>query len=265
MGSKVPSVPLSQLYGAAADYIRSRGGEVRLRTPIEKVEPLASGVALCSGGTSIQTDFAVLAVPFQHLAGMLPDTAEAAPLRSQLACFETSPITGIHFWFDHQVTDLDHAVLLDRTIQWMFHKSRLLSRTNAAGEGSYLELVVSSSKSLVEKPRNEILDLALAELREFFPAARDAKVLKSAVIKEVHATYSVLPRSDRYRPSAETVWPRLFLAGDWTATGWPATMEGAVRSGYRAAEGLMRRAGRDAHFCGPDLPAHGLMRLFERH
>jgi zeta-carotene desaturase len=144
----------------------------------------------------------------------------------------------------------------------MFHKSKLLGR-NENGNGSYVELVVSSSKTLVEKSRAEIIELALAELREFFPGARDAKLLKSTVIKEVHATYSPRPGADVYRPAAETVWPRVFLAGDWTATGWPATMEGAVRSGYIAAESVAQAAGiKGASFLMPDLPVAGFMRLF---
>ena len=98
---------------------------------------------------------------------------------------------------------------------------------------------------------------------EFFPGARGANLLKSTVIKEVHATYSARPGIDQYRPKAETVWPRVFLAGDYTATGWPATMEGAVRSGYLAAESLAQFAGvSSAKFLVSDLPATGLMRLF---
>jgi zeta-carotene desaturase len=128
--------------------------------------------------------------------------------------------------------------------------------------GSYVELVVSSSKSLVEKSRGEIIDLAVSELREFLPAAREAKVLKSTVIKEVHATYSPRPGIDAYRPQSVTPWPRVFLAGDWTATGWPATMEGAVRSGYMAAEALLRATqSGNSKILVPDLPATGLMRL----
>src|SRR3977135_380764 len=116
-----------------------------------------------------------------------------------------------------------------------------------------MELVVSSSKGLIEKTRADIVDLALGEVREFFPAARDAKLMKSTVIKEVHATYSPRPGIDAYRPPAATVWPRVFLAGDWTATGWPATMEGAVRSGYAAAQCVARGAGRpNAAFTVPD-------------
>lgn len=135
---------------------------------------------------------------------------------------------------------------------------------DGANSGSYIELVVSSSKSLIEKSRTEIVDLALAEVREFFPAARQATLVKSTVVKEVNATYSPSPGIDAHRPQAATIWPRVFLAGDWTATGWPATMEGAVRSGYLAAEALARAAGmKEARFVSPDLPSSGFMRLFE--
>ena len=135
--------------------------------------------------------------------------------------------------------------------------------SRAAETGSYLELVVSASKSIVDKPRQEIIDLAMRELAEFFPAVRDAKLTKATVVKEVHATFSPAPGSDSYRPSHQTPWPRLFLAGDWTATGWPATMEGAVRSGYGAGEALAAANGERQHFSVPDLPAKGLMRLFK--
>ena len=258
----VPNVPLTELYGAAGQYIRARGGEVRLRAAVESIRPRPDDALLCVNGEEVRCDFLVSALPFQALDKTLPDDAAADALRAQLRRFETSPITGIHFWFDRQITDLDHAVLLDRTIQWMFHKSKLHAQgSEQARGGSYVELVVSSSKSLVEKPRNEILDLALRELAEFFPLVRQAEVLKSTVIKEVHATYSALPQSDEYRPSNATAWPRLFLAGDWTASGWPATMEGAVRSGYMAAEALTKSAGHVRTFLLPDLPASGLMRL----
>jgi len=274
----VPSVPLSELYGTAGKYIQERGGEVRLRCGVESFQPDSDGVKLLSASGEVSFQFVVCAVSFDVLARMLPAGAQAEPLRRALMRFETSPITGIHLWFDRQITDLDHAVLLDRTVQWMFHKSKLLaplaagqaerlseSRRDpgATGEGSYVELVVSSSKSLVEKSKSEIIEFALRELREFFPAARDANLLKSTVIKEVNATYSPCPGIDAFRPSAQTAWPRIFLAGDWTATGWPATMEGAVRSGYRAAECLAKAVGKTEDFLEPDLPAAGFMRWFK--
>ncbi len=311
----VPTVPLTDLYDKAGDYIRARGGELHFREPIEgfaidesriqlrlrnqegnlQSDSKESGNEAATPASSLRAlqgqggdfDYLILALPFDALEKVLPDSPESAPIREQITHFDTAPITGIHLWFDRQISDLDHAVLLDRTIQWMFHKSRLQNRggenrgraalqgrVNAeektgasapasAEPGSYIELVVSSSKSLIDKSRTEIVDLALAEVREFFPAAREANLVKSTVIKELHATYSPRPGIDAHRPMAITGWPRVFLAGDWTATGWPATMEGAVRSGYLAAEALARAAGfKDPRFLSPDLPASGFMRLF---
>ncbi len=255
----VPTVPLTELYDAAHDYIVARGGAVRLRSRVQSFMPLATGVRIKLQDSEEQFDYAVLAVPFDSLAKLLPESTDSNDLRDKLAHFDTAPITGVHLWFDRRITDLPHAVLLDRTIQWMFHKSELLEK-NAAG--SYIELVISASKSLLEKSRQEIIDLALKEVREFFPAARGANLVKATVIKEVNATFSPTPRIDRYRPEAQSPWPRVVLAGDWTATGWPATMEGAVRSGYLAAEAVTKTAGRATTFLRPDLPAKGLARFF---
>ncbi|MBZ5663626.1 MAG: hydroxysqualene dehydroxylase HpnE [Acidobacteriia bacterium] len=260
----IPTVPLTELYGTAGAYIRARGGDVQFRAGVEAFRTEASEVSVTANGREQKFDYLLLAVPFDVLGRILPDTPSAAPLAAALGQFTTSPITGIHLWFDRQISNLDHAVLLDRTIQWMFHKSRLIeARGTGNGGGSYVELVVSCSRSLVEKSKTEIVDMAVKEAQEFFPGARDAKLLKSTVIKEVNATYSPRPGIDQQRPKPETVWPRVFLAGDWTATGWPATMEGAVRSGYLAAEALARFAGeKSASFLVADLPPSGLMKLF---
>lgn len=261
----VPSIPLTDLYNRAGDYIRARRGEIFFRTSLESFLPCGSNVRIRAGETDETFDYLILALPFDGLARALPHSPEAEPLREQLSHFETSPITGIHLWFDRQISDLDHAVLLDRTIQWMFHKSRLLtSRASATNDsaGSYIELVVSSSKSLIDESRAEIVELALKEVREFFPAARAANLVKSTVIKELHATYSPRPGIDIYRPQQRTRWPRVFLAGDFTATGWPATMEGAVRSGYLAAGALARAVGKSLPLVLPDMAPSGLMRLF---
>jgi squalene-associated FAD-dependent desaturase len=300
----VPTVPLTDLYNKAGDYIRARGGTLHFRSPVEGFRADSSQVRVRlrpsreekkadqEEDSTEPFDYLIVALPFDALDRVLPNTAEAATIRELLTHFEASPITGIHLWFDRQISDLDHAVLLDRTIQWMFHKSRLQpmrsergrlesagvqsgraafqgrvsidkSKADVAPESSYIELVVSSSKTLIDKSRAEIVYLALAEVREFFPAAREAKLVKSTVIKELSATYSPRPGIDAYRPPAATAWPRVFLAGDWTATGWPATMEGAVRSGYIAAEALARAAGRnDSRFLSSDLPSTGFMRIF---
>jgi zeta-carotene desaturase len=287
----VPTIPLTDLYNRAGEYIRARGGEIRFRASLETFSPEAEQVRIRVAEKDELFDYLILALPFENLDRVLPQSPEAARLREQLAHLESAPITGIHLWFDRQITDLDHAVLLDRTIQWMFHKSRLLNRTenkNAGAKnvreghdfsraintgtedgalapegGSYIELVVSASKSLIDKSRAEVVDLALKEVREFFPAARAANLVKSTVIKEVRATFSPRPGIDAFRPSQSTPWPRVFLAGDFTATGWPATMEGAVRSGYLAAESLAQ-AGMEkkVRFIIPDMDTAGFSRRF---
>ncbi|HEY7404326.1 MAG TPA: hydroxysqualene dehydroxylase HpnE [Candidatus Angelobacter sp.] len=272
----LPSVPLSDLYSFAIEYIRARGGQVLLRSSVMAIGPKQSSVGILSsprqtksapvgdpgaGSGEQQFDYAVLAAPFQTAASLLPSDAVAEPLKQQLAHFEASPITGIHLWFDREITPLPHAVLLDRTIQWMFHKSKFHDKRESGHTGSYVELVVSASKSLVQKSREEILEVATRELAEFFPEVKEAKVVKAAVIKEIYATYSIVPGLDRYRPGAKTAWPRIFLAGDWTATGWPATMEGAVRSGYLAAEVITAEIGESKKFVIGDLPARGLMKF----
>jgi zeta-carotene desaturase len=255
----VPMVPLTELYNAAHDYIIARGGTVRFRSSVQSFLPLETGVRIKLQDSEEQFDYAVFAVPFDSLAKLLPDSPNSRDLQGKLSHFENAPITGVHFWFDRQITDLPHAVLLERTIQWMFHKSQLLDKNSP---GSYVELVISSSKSLINRSRQEIIDLALSELREFFPAARDANLVKATVVKEVNATFSPVPGIDQYRPSQSTKWPRIFLAGDWTATGWPATMESAVRSGYLAAEAITTASGAPKKFLCPDLPGKGLARLF---
>jgi squalene-associated FAD-dependent desaturase len=261
----VPTVPLSELYGVAESYIGERGGRVLRRCAVEQICPEQSGVTLKLPHGEERFDYCIVAVPFHHLGHLLPKSPAAHELRHRIDQLQTVPITGIHLWFDREITPLEHAALLDRNIQWMFQKSKILQGRAAApasGQGSYLELVVSSSKSLLKMSRAEIIELAVKELKEFFPAAREAGLVKATVVKEVHATFAPAPGSDEHRPAAASAWPRLFLSGDWTATGWPSTMEGAVRAGYLSAEALCHAIGDARKFVAPELRAQGLMRLF---
>jgi zeta-carotene desaturase len=181
---------------------------------------------------------------------------------------KTAPITGVHLWFDREVMTEPFVTLLDTTTQWIFNKTALYAPLNGAGKNSaksqYLQLVISASYNLLQKPRQEIIDLCLKEVRQALPAARDANLTKATVIKEAAATFSPEPGVDRWRPKQGTSVQNLFLAGDWTDTAWPATMEGAVRSGYLAAEAVLRREGRPHQFVRPDLGADGLVALWSR-
>jgi squalene-associated FAD-dependent desaturase len=232
------AVPLRELYDEAW---LSKAGHVRIhhRAPIAAIDHGIDGsiAAIRVAGEPFAADYFVSCLPFERLEPLMPGLA------IEWNAFEHSPITGIHLWFDRPITGLPHATLLDRTIQWMFNK----------GEGRYVQLVVSASRTLTLMPRAEIIELAMRELVEFFPAAQSAVLEKAQVIKEVRATFSALPGLEEKRPPARTRHPNFFLAGDWTRSGWPATMEGAVRSGYIAAEAVARAAGKPRHFLIPDI------------
>jgi zeta-carotene desaturase len=209
----VPVVPLGELYSEAAWRERVPGVRFHFRTPVERMS--AEGVV--AGGRLWTADAYICALPFERVTTVVPEAG------LNFEGWRHSPITGIHLWFDRPVTDLPHATLLDRTMQWFFNKNR----------GRYLQLVVSASRSLVEMPRQEVIDLAVRELAEFLPEVRRARLEKAHVVKEVRATFSAVP--GLVRPGVESRVSGLYFAGDWVQTGWPATMEGAVRGGYLAA------------------------------
>jgi zeta-carotene desaturase len=228
----VPAVPLGRLYSGDA-WARIGKVNIRPRTLVSQIVIAGGAVrGVAVGDEEIRGDYFISAVPFERIAGMVPE------LGLDVSAFAHSPITGIHLWFDRAVTDLPHATLLDRTIQWMFNKQ----------DGRYVQLVVSASRSLAEMPRADVIALAIRELAEFFPAVREAKLEKAHVVKEIRATFSAAPGLEALRPPNVTAIPNLFLAGDWTKSGWPATMEGAVRSGYLAAEAVAAAMGERQKF-----------------
>jgi squalene-associated FAD-dependent desaturase len=219
----LPTIPLAQLYNSSA-WKKMPAVRFHQRHTVERID--ASGFVV--NGELRSADFYICALPFERLAAVgLPAPG-----------LEHAPITGIHLWFDREVTNLPHATLLDRTIQWMFNKD----------SGRYLQLVVSASRDLTNLSRNEIIDIAVGDLRLYFPRVRDASLLKAHVIKEQRAVFSAAPETESLRSGPQTAIPNLFLAGDWTKTGWPATMEGAVRSGYIAADQVMLVSSQNTRF-----------------
>ena len=224
----VSAVPLAELY-AAESWQRLSNVRIHFRCSVERIG--ADGFLV--GGETRTADAYICALPFERLESVgLP-----APK------FDHSPITGVHLWFDREITTLPHATLLDRTMQWMFNKDR----------GRYLQLVVSASRDLTNLSRADIVDMAIGDLRLFFPRVAEANLVKAHVIKEQRATFSAAPDTEALRPPAPSGISHVFLAGDWTRTGWPATMEGAVRSGYIAAEEVAKATGCPARFLLPDL------------
>jgi squalene-associated FAD-dependent desaturase len=278
----IPSVPLAELYEGCRDSIERRGGEVRLRCGIREIQMNGhcfSG-ALLDDGSQVRPDACVVAVPHDVLLGMLPaEMSEPnAPLEG-LRHLRTSPITGVHLWFDRTVMTEPFLTLLDHTTQWVFNKTLLYAGAETDGRkagpigsgthdsdssGQYIQLVISASYDFVQRSRQEIIDLCLCELADVLPATRVAVLRKATVIKEINATFSPEPGVDRWRPTQAGVANNFFVAGDWTSTGWPATMEGAVRSGYLAAEALLGSLGEPRRFLQPDLPFEGFSRFWAK-
>jgi zeta-carotene desaturase len=262
----IPTQPLSEFYSAIADLAVKQRTALHLRNSVDRIECLPNGTwrALTSEYAEHCASNLLLALPFEQTARLIGTLPEDAPQRQSIQSltdhFIHAPITTLHLWFDREITDLDHAALLDTRIQWVFNKSRIRrDEPGAALPGQYLELVISASFAELHQTRDQILSSALEELARFFPTVRSATVVKSGILKEARATFSVTPDLDRFRPTASAPGNGLYLAGDWTQTGWPSTMEGAVRSGRLSAAAI---AGQPM-LC-PDLPATGLMRFLSR-
>jgi squalene-associated FAD-dependent desaturase len=252
----VPSVPLADLYASSGERICQNGGQVRLRCGVAEIrlrETSVSGIRL-DDGTVVDADYYVAAVTIDRLMKLLSEDLQHDPLFSNLEHLRMSPITGVHLWFSESVMSEPFLTSVDQTIQWIFNKR----------SGEYLQIVISASRSLSDLSQQSIVELCLRELGELLPAVRKATLVRSVVIRENTATFSPEPDSDRWRPQAATPLANLLLAGDWTQTGWPATMEGAVRSGYRAAEAILQLEGRSASLLKPDLPPSGVARWFAR-
>ena len=263
----IPLVPLADLYNGCRNSIVRKGGEVRMRANVReiRVRDKQFAAAVLADGTELAADACICAVPQNEILALLPAelTGADGPLEG-VRNIKSSPITGVHLWYDRKVMTEPFLTLLDHTTQWVFNKSELSGDDAGAKkeEGQYLQLVISASYDLVAKSRQEIIDLCVRELAEVLPATREAKLVKATVIKEVNATFSPGVGVDRFRPPQQSPVPNLVLAGDWTRTGWPSTMEGAVRSGYLAAEALLAGLGKPAKLLRPDLPFEGLSKFW---
>lgn len=252
----VPRRSLRELFdGAAAKRLEELGVKLSRGTPVERVCGTARRVCgVVAQGQERRYDALVLATTWRQVASLLSDELHAAlPDVAAAESFDASPISGVHLWFDRPITPLPHAVLVDRLSQWVFRRP--------VGEGGhYYQVVISASRDLKSLAAGEVIAAVLDDLRQVFPDACGAKLVAHKIVTEKEAVFSYRPGLDDARPLQTTAAENLFLAGDWTATGWPSTLEGAVRSGYLAAEGVLSFAGRSARLLAPDLPRGRLVR-----
>lgn len=215
------TVPLARLAERAAALCET----VTMRSPVTSIvvrDGAVTGVRVDSE-TTIPCDACVLAVPPRRVAAILAESN--LPAIPGLDAFLTEPIVDVHLWYDRQLHMLDFAAILDSPVQWAFRK----------GPG-YVACSLSAAGTLVSRPQSELVAICDTELRAVIPALRGAHLMRSACTRDPEATF--VPAPGLRRPNERTALPTLMVAGAWTDTGWPATMESAVRSGRAAARAL---------------------------
>jgi zeta-carotene desaturase len=268
----IPGVGLSEVYvDAATAYIRAKGGRVECGRSVAGLlvsEGRCRGVRL-SAGEEIEAESVLSAVSSFQLASLLPgEMLRREPFFAPVVSLRPAPIISINLWFDRAITELDFVGLRGATIQWLFNKGKILGYAGSSsplplgGEGgpprplssagagrvrgsktsseNYVSLVLSGAHRHIGRSKEELLAMALRELGDLFPEALKAKLHHWLIIKERFATFSPTWEAERLRPTARTPVRGLYLAGDWTATGLPATIESAVRSGYTAAGAILQ-------------------------
>lgn len=261
----IPKVPLDDLYGDhLLRWLQRQGGAVSLKTPVRRVV-IDGDRATClelRNGRRLEADQFVLAVPHRAVNGLLPESLLASPQLCGIRRLQSAPIAAVHLWFDRPITSLPHAVLVGRQSQWFFNGSAIgRFCPEVAGPLFYCQVVISAARTVYEQKHKATITLVLNELAQVWPRLRQAQLVHSRVIIERDAVFSPTPEADRCRPVQQTPIANLQLAGDWTQTGWPSTMEGAVRSGYLAAENVLQHMGRPAKLLRPDLPIGFLSKL----
>jgi squalene-associated FAD-dependent desaturase len=238
-------VGLTDLYCTGATQLIERaGGAVVSHSIVEMLELGAGGnvaTLRLRDGRRIEASNFISAVPAPQLLRILPENAVADPFFSRFAGLSSSPIICVHVWLDREVTSSPFIGFIGTTTQWLFNKRQIFAQRGEAHPG-YLSFVISGARKLVDRSNEEILDIVINDLRAMIPASREAKVVKSLVLKEKNATMAPDLRSHELRPAAKTPIANFFLAGDWIQTELPATIESAVISGRAAAAAVLSRS-----------------------
>ena len=235
------TVGLTHLYADdAARVIMKNKGHIERSQAVYQIiikQGIARGVRL-SDGTILQAGVVISAIPYFSLYPILPpDLTRAGGYFNYLTQLRSSPILSIHLWLDRVITSLPWAALLGTEIQWVFNKAKLF----LPGEGDYLSLTLSAADRYVKKNKEQLVKMALEDLRKLFPEARKARVKHSVAFMERNATLSADPKTRSLRPGVQTDISGFLLAGDWVDTGLPATMESAVLSGQKAADLILQQ------------------------
>ncbi|MEZ5405791.1 MAG: hydroxysqualene dehydroxylase HpnE [Verrucomicrobiia bacterium] len=227
-------VGLSQLLvRPAANIIEAAGGKILCGQAIQKIHfenALAKKVEF-QNGTILEADAIISAMPWHAIRKLLPENSSLA---QQISHLHGSPIIGIHLWFDQEICDEPFLGFLDSSIHWLFNKTKISDLEKTAYPS--VALVISAAYEFEKTSQEELLQLALQECHRFLPKSKTAKLLHHFIYRARDATFQTRPETLSHRPDCQTPWKNFYLAGDWTNTGLPATIEGAIWSGKRAAQ-----------------------------
>ena len=199
-----------------------------------------------SSGHQLHGEAFVSALPFSTLPRLLPPQVAVHQFFSSIGQLEWSPILNLHFHYDRPVMTEPVCAFVDSPLQWVFNRNRITGQTPASG-GQAITVSVSAAWEYMNISPEALTARFTAEMKEAFPEAGEARVLDVRVVKQREATFRCLPGTSLLRPGPVTPVSNLFLAGEWTNTGWPSTMEGAVRSGYTAARAVIQEARLQVH------------------
>ncbi len=237
---QTPRVPLDELFNKLIHWLEQQGATIHTGNRVEAVSSHNGGIEFtCNNGDPFPLDHAVIATPWRQTARLLKPLASAKGierLAEDAASISSAPITAVHLWFDRPFTPLPHAVLIDRLSHWMFQ------RDAGNDDEHYYQVVISASRGLQGVPAAEIQAEVVQDLASIWPEVNDAKLLRYRVVTQREAVFSLTAHCQQIRPHQRTSVPGLYIAGDFTQTGWPSTMEGAVISGRRAAQCLLEDA-----------------------
>ncbi|MDG0870376.1 hydroxysqualene dehydroxylase HpnE [Candidatus Lucifugimonas marina] len=233
----IPLAGLSTLVGEnAKNFIESNGGEIRTGIDVESLHierGQITGVRT-TGDELIEGEAVVSAVPAAAMNSLIPGGSDGQDdFFTPAESVRTAPIVAVHIWYDRPVLTEKFVATLDSLLQWVFNDTDLKSRNEA---GQHVVISLSGAWEWQDRSKQELRDIFTLEMEKAFPAAGKAKITKFTIVKMLEATFRVEPGSQKRRLSQRTPLPGFYLAGDWTDTGWPSTMESAVRSGNLAAE-----------------------------
>jgi len=237
-----PAMGLSKLFEPSLGrLLQENHSTLRTSARVTALELVGHGdkervaAVMLAGEERLEVDGVVLAVPHHAVARLLPEAWRRRAPFADLDRLGSSPIVSVHLWLDRETLRTPFVGLLGTNAQWVFNRQQMAGDV----QGHVLSVSYSAAHKEIELSAAVLVQETLEDLRRLIPAVRPARLLGSRVIKERHATFSARPGTDRLRPGPETPIRSLILAGDWTDTGLPATIEGAVRSGFRAAENVL--------------------------